>query len=364
MATIFLTGFPGFLGSALLPRLLDREDGDVTATCLVQAKFRGRAEQRVTDLEKDHPELVGRIRLVEGDITERDLGLGADLDATAEDTTEVFHLAAVYDLAVPREVAMQVNVEGTRNVCDFAERASARHQYVSTCYVSGRTPGIFYEDDLEVPGQRFNNFYEETKHLAEAIVRERMRYGHPTTIYRPSVVSGDSRTGATQKFDGPFFVIRLVMKQPGPVSFLPVVGNPDSHTFNMVPRDFVVDAITELSGRADTVDGCYALADPRPLSIARLLDAIEAASGRRVVRVPLPTDLAKRAVARIPGAQELLELPPDAIDYLTHPTHYDPRHAQAALAGTGIEMPDHERWIANLVDFYRRHPDIGSEAMA
>jgi thioester reductase-like protein len=67
-------------------------------------------------------------------------------------------------------------------------------QYFSTCYVSGRYAGPFSEDDLEV-GAPFNNFYEETKHLAEADVRARIAAGLPATIYRPSIVVGDSRTG-------------------------------------------------------------------------------------------------------------------------------------------------------------------------
>jgi thioester reductase-like protein len=77
-----------------------------------------------------------------------------------------------------------------------------RLHYVSTCYVSGRWAGIFRETDL-VKGQRFNNFYEETKYLAEVAVAAARDNGLPTTIYRPSVVGGDSTTGATQKYDGP-----------------------------------------------------------------------------------------------------------------------------------------------------------------
>lgn len=363
MSTIFFTGFPGFLGTELLPRVLGREDTDVTATCLIQAKFRDLAEQRIIELEKQDPDLVGRIELVEGDITERDLGLGDAYDEIAADTTEVFHLAAVYDLAVPRELATRVNVDGTRHVCAFAEAAAARHQYVSTCYVSGRVAGVFAEDDLVVDGQVFSNHYEATKHAAEVIVRERMEAGHPTTIYRPAVVSGDSRTGATQKYDGPFFAIRLLLRQPGPVSVMPMVGQPDAYTFNVVPRDFVVNAIAELSSRDDTVGTCYALADPRPLTIRQLIDTIGAVSAKRIVTVPLGTTLAKGALENVPGVEALMQMPPDAIDYFTHPVHYATTNAQEALADTDVALPDKREWLGNLVDFYRAHPDISSEAM-
>jgi thioester reductase-like protein len=363
ISTIFFTGFPGFLGTELLPLVLAREAKETTATCLIQAKFRAMAEGRVAELVAAHPALTDRIVLVDGDITATDLGLGRAYDAIAADATEVFHLAAVYDLAVPRALAMKVNVDGTRNVCDFAEAAAARHQYVSTCYVSGRITGVFSEDDLVIEGQTFNNFYEETKHLAEVIVRERMDAGHPTTIYRPAVVSGDSTTGATQKYDGPFFFIRLVDKQPGPVAVLPTVGDADAYTFNFVPRDFVVQGIAELSRKKSTIGMCFQLADPRPMSIRQLVEAIGKAAGRRIVTVPVPIELAKGAIDKIPGVQGLLELPSDSVNYLSHPVHYGSSNTQRMLADTDIAMPDHDVWLSQLVAFFRANPDITSAAM-
>ncbi|MBX3251450.1 MAG: SDR family oxidoreductase, partial [Myxococcales bacterium] len=153
------------------------------AVCVVQSRYAPEAERARAALEASHPEVRGRIALVEGDITRPNLGLKDT--AFVDDVVEVYHLAAVYDLAVGRDLAMKVNVEGTRNVVDFCERCPAleRHHYVSTCYVSGRYAGIFREDDLQ-RGQRFNNFYEETKHLAEVEVRRSMERV-PTTIYRP-----------------------------------------------------------------------------------------------------------------------------------------------------------------------------------
>ncbi|MEE8278586.1 MAG: SDR family oxidoreductase, partial [Thermoanaerobaculia bacterium] len=225
MATVFFTGFPGFLGSELLPRVLVRS-AKQRAVCIVQEKFADLARKRVEELTERQCELRDRIELVTGDITEPDLGLGGERQRLAGETTEIFHLAAVYDLSVRRPVGMKVNVDGTRQVLDFAGQCPrlGRFQYVSTCFVRGRWAGIFGEDDLE-RGQSFNNCYEETKYLAEVEVQERMRQGLPTTIYRPAIVVGDSRTGATQKFDGPYFVIRWIMRLPW-IAVVPVVGDP------------------------------------------------------------------------------------------------------------------------------------------
>src|SRR6202000_3048246 len=98
----------------------------------------------------------------------------------------------------------------------------------------------FEERDLE-KGQAFNNFYEETKHRAEILVRDRMRDGLPATIYRPSIVVGDSRTGVTQKLDGPYFFMRWLLRQPR-YALLPVIGGADRFRFNVVPGHFVLGA--------------------------------------------------------------------------------------------------------------------------
>lgn len=100
--TVLMTGFPGFLGSAPLPGILQRTDS--AAICLVQPKFTAMAKQRVARLSAAEPALQGRIQVAEGDITQPGLGLGAD---ALNDVTEAWHLAAAYDLAVSHEVAIR-----------------------------------------------------------------------------------------------------------------------------------------------------------------------------------------------------------------------------------------------------------------
>lgn len=349
MPAIFFTGFPGFLGSELLPRVLAR--GDDYALCLIQPKFRALAEERARQLG-----LGERIRFIEGDLTEP-----LD-DINADDVREIWHLAAVYDLSVSRGPAMRVNVNGTARVLDLAERAPKleRMHYISTCYVSGRHHGLFTEDDLE-KGQRFNNYYEETKYLAEVEVRRRMARV-PVTIYRPSVVVGDSATGATQKFDGPYFVIQWLMRQPR-IAVLPVVGRPSRYHFNVVPRDFVIRAIAHLSALPQSNGKTYALADPDPLTVDETIRTIEEATGRKVVRIPLTRAIAKGALHYVPGIYRLLRIPPAAVDYFIHPTEYDTTNTTRDLAGSGIAAPRLREYAPRLVDFVRSHPEIGSAAM-
>jgi thioester reductase-like protein len=362
LATLFFTGFPGFLGSELVARVLARPAEDSEVVCLVQPKFADLARRRAAEIAAREPRAAGRIRLVEGDITRP--GLGLVDGALARDVAEVFHLAAVYDLSVPRPVGMKVNVEGTRNVLDFAGGCPGlrRFQYVSTCYVSGRYAGIFRETDL-AKGQVFNNFYEETKFLAEVEVQERMRAGLPATVYRPAIVVGDSATGATQKYDGPYFAIRWLLRQPG-VAILPVVGDTTRTRLNLVPRDFVIGAIAHLSALPRAAGKVYQLADPDPLTIDEVLSAVAKATGRMVVRVPLPVKVAKAAIDWVPGVYRLMQIPSASIDYFVHPTFYDTANTQADLAGSGLAVPPLRSYLPTLVSFMKGHPELGSEAMA
>ncbi len=364
MSIVLWTGFPGFLGSALVPRVLERSP-EQRAVCLTQSKFVNQSRARVQEIEQAYPHLRGRIELTVGDIAEPHLGLGlANMSRLMNETREIFHLAAIYDLSVSREVAMRVNVAGTRNVLDCAERAPMlrRLQYVSTCYVSGRYAGPFAEDDLD-KGQAFNNYYEQSKYLAETDVQARMRGGLPATIYRPAIVVGDSRTGATQKYDGPYSVIRWLLRQPR-IAVLPMVGTPKTTRVNIVPRDYVVDAIAYLSGVDHSAGKVYQLADPEPLTVKELVDLLGHATRRTVVRIPLPMALARFAIDRVPGVYRVMQIPSTAMDYFAHPTLYTCAATLAALEGSGVKVPPLPTYVERLVDHVRRHPNIGSSPMA
>jgi len=351
--SVFLTGFPGFLGSALAERLRDRTD---RIDCLIQSRYRDQAEARAEAIAGE--DWRDTIALHEGDITQAHLGLDPDTyDALQEDADEVFHLAAVYDLAVDREAGMAVNVDGTERVLDFAAGADLRRlQYVSTCYVSGRHDGVFRETDLDV-GQSFNNHYEETKFLAEKAVQDRMDE-IPTTIYRPAIAVGDSTTGETQKYDGPYFILRWLLRCPGlaPVPFLP--GSMDTE-LNVVPRDFVVDAIDELS-RLDRSSGrVYQLCDPNPPTIPELTRLLADAADTRTLPVPSTRGLTKRLLRTSLGRKT--GILPESVDYFTHPTTYVCPNTRRDLEHASC--PPFESYVDTLVDYVREHPDIDSDAM-
>ncbi len=330
--------------------------------CLVQSKFADLARTRAGELESIYPEFEGRIDILEGDITRRGLGLGTE-GALLDGIVEIYHLAAVYDLSVPRQVGMRVNVDGTRNMLEFAGECPflERFQYVSTCYVSGTFAGKYSEEDLD-RGQRFHNYYEETKFLAEIEVQKCMREGMPATVYRPAVVVGDSSTGATQKYDGPYSIIRLLMRQPK-TAILPIIGDTKHSEVNVVPRDFVLDAITYLSGRPESKNHVYHLADPSPLTVEEMLQELARILDRRIIRIPMPLSVAKWALLHVPGVHSMIGIPADTLDYFVHPGSYATSLTQAALRSSGICCPRFPEYLGRLIDFMRNHPEVGSAAM-
>ncbi len=360
MSTLLMTGFPGFLGSALLPRLLARREG-ATAVCLVQAHHLDEARAKLSELAAAHPHIADRVELVVGDIAVPGLGIAASQAQAMDEVTEVWHLAAVYDLSVAEELAERVNVDGTAHVLDFCRSRPdlQRLQYVSTCYVSGRYDGRFKEDDLEV-GQPFQNHYERTKFEAEKLVRAAMADGLPATIYRPGIVVGDSTTGETQKYDGPYVVMTYMRRQPK-VAFLPELDR--SVMASMVPRDFVVAAMDELSVLPESLGKTYALTDPNPPNIREAAEIMAGLLGRRPIWLPIPVSALHGMLETVPGMEHLTGLPAESLDYFTFPTTYDTANMQADLAGTGVACPPFASYADKLLTFMLAHPEFGNEPM-
>jgi thioester reductase-like protein len=347
---VLFTGFPGFIGARLIPRLLELEP-DTLFHCLVQEKFLDLARASAAQLAEAHPGTAGRIELVVGDITAPGLGIGeTEARVLHRKLTGCYHLAAVYDLAVPREVGMRINVEGTRNVLAFLEECPhlRRFDYVSTAYVSGTAVGLFRETDLDV-GQSFKNYYEETKFLAEEAVRGSAL---PTATYRPAIVVGDSRTGETAKFDGPYFALNAMRQLPSPGVFVKV--GTGANPVNLVPVDFVLEAIARLSTWEGSIGKTYHLTDPSPLSAFEIEELFAKALGKQFVYVPVPAVVAKLLFSPKP-IQDWFGMPAVTVEYFDHPARYDSSQAAADLAPFGVACPPFTDYVQNLVAFYRRH---------
>jgi thioester reductase-like protein len=353
--TIFLTGFPGFIAVRLIKELAR---GGAHFRLLVENKPRylASAEEAITRLVKETGASAKHFQIVKGDITRVHLGLDdAEFETACRETTMLFHLAALYDLGVEPEPARQVNVEGTRNVNEFAracERLS-RYHYVSTCYVAGLREGLILEDELE-HAAGFRNYYEETKYLAELEV-EQLKDELPVTIHRPAVVCGDSRTGETSKYDGVYYLIKYLRMWPELLSQANI-GNRDVR-LNIVPVDFVVEAMAALARDASAVGATVQLADPQPLTTSELFETIANSLTGHGSRISLPKWLV-RASLSLPLAEKVTQLPRAGVPYFFLKQTYDTSRAATLLAPHGISCPPFSSYAGALIDYVARHPKL------
>jgi thioester reductase-like protein len=351
--TIFLTGFPGFIASRLVERLAK---SDTQFFLLVQPQLIDRAMEEIEDIAEATTTPLENFVIVEGDITLPDLGISAeDLGTIRAETTDVFHLAAIYDLAIDKGPAVTVNLDGTKNVNAFvrAIKGLRRYNYVSTCYVAGKREGKILETELEHTAG-FRNNYEETKYLAEIEV-EHLKPEVPLTIFRPSVVVGDSETGETAKYDGIYYLINYLRKAPTILRVMNV-GN-DEVRLNLVPVDFVVESIAALSKDPAAIGKTIALADPHPLTTAGLFDAIvKNMTGRKSEFGP-PPKITEWFLSK-PFSPPITGLPHSAVPYFFISQTYDTSEADKLLKKHAVTCPLFDSYVANLLDFVDEFPKL------
>jgi NAD(P)-dependent dehydrogenase (short-subunit alcohol dehydrogenase family) len=361
----FVTGATGFIGKRLVKALLARRGA--TVSFLVRAGSEG----KVADLYKFWGVNKTRAFPVAGDLTAKRLGVSAeDVKALKGTVDAVYHLAAVYDLSADEESQVQVNIEGTRNMCEFAKAVDAKHvHHVSSIAAAGLYEGVFREDMFD-EAEGLDHPYFMTKHESEKIVRKECKV--PWTVYRPAMVVGDSTTGEMDKIDGPYYFFKLIqrMRQLLP-PWMPAVGL-EGGRVNIVPVDFVVAALDHISHTVKDLKGkCYHLVDPVGYRVGDVLDifskAAHAPKMNLFVNAALlgfiPKSVKKGMMALAPvrrvyhAVMKDLGLPEDMMNFVNYPTRFDCRETLKALEGTDIRCPNLRDYAWRLWDYWERHLD-------
>jgi thioester reductase-like protein len=356
---VLLTGATGFLGMELLARYLERTERPVYA--LVRATDDAEAQARLRAAVRTVVPAPGRfddrVLAIRGDVAQPGLGLPRSTRvALAETVTEIVHAAASVSFTLPLDDARAINVEGTRRLLELAELCTARgslrrFSHVSTAYVAGDRAGDFREDELDA-GQGFRNSYERSKHEAEALVRAHMDR-LPIQVFRPSIVVGEQETGWTNSFN----VIYAPLRAYATGASLPLIPGRRSAPVDVVPVDYVADAIFELASREDGAGETYSLAaGPQASSVGELV-RLSARTFGRARPALVPPGAYRRTVhplllRRAHGARRRwLEQAPVFFPYFALRVRHDTTRASEALARAGIAPPALPDYFERLVAF-------------
>ena len=345
--TVLVTGWPAYTAARLVRKIL-ASDESARVVVLSREKFAGAAEELLAGLP---PAQGRRGRVLVGDVCDMDLGLsGREVRELAAEVTSIHHLAGIYYLGVERATAQRVNVDGTRGVLELAGECSRlrRLTHWSTASVSGRRRGVILEEELD-EGQSFHNVWEETKFEAEKLARAAARR-LPVTVLRPGVIVGDSRSGEIDRFDGPYYLMVLIVQGPLDMG-LPLPGR-GAAPIHLVPIDFVVDAAYHLARDERAAGGTYHLTDPCPFAARQIYELVAERAQRRRPRGFIPTGLAK-AVMRTPGLEKLARAPLAFLESFDHLAFYNCRQTLALLEGTAIRCPPFDSYVDQLIRYVR-----------
>ncbi|MBI2169908.1 MAG: SDR family oxidoreductase [Actinobacteria bacterium] len=361
MAVYLVTGATGFLGGQLVERLLARPNAEVHA--LVRPGSQSKLAAKMRRWPMGH-----RVAPLLGDLSAPGLGLEPSaVERLTGRVDHLVHLAALYDMTADDATNEAVNVEGTRHVVDLANRLGVGClHHVSSVAVAGHFQGVYREDMFD-EGQELPSPYHRTKFEAERAVRTEATV--PWRVYRPAVVVGHSVTGEIDKVDGPYYLFEAIRRLAALPSWVRIAA-PDIGATNVVPVDFVADAMDHLLHRPGLDGQAFHLCSPRPQRVTAVFNAFAAAAGAPRIVPLLPRATVRPAarvgglLARLPGAELLTDvaldqvgIPREILPHFSFPSVFDTTATQAALEGSEIEVPDLRRYAPVLWRYWEEHLD-------
>lgn len=292
MSHLLLTGASGLLGRYLMKDLMTN---GVKLAVLVRPNRKSDAETRIEAAMRVWDGILGyelpRPVVLSGDINRPDLGLSSqEIQWAAENCDSIIHNAASLSfVSTGRDSEpWRSNVDGTKLVLEFCQQAGIRQfHHVSTAYVAGQRSGQVFENELNV-GQEFANPYEESKVMAEEMVRA-AKFIDSLTVFRPAIIIGDSETGLTFSYHNFYAILQLAYTTGRSVGDYHFTGKINGSHVNLnatgeerknfVPVDWVSEVMSTIV-RDDSLHGqTYHLSPRVPITTRLIRDVMEEVVG-------------------------------------------------------------------------------------
>jgi thioester reductase-like protein len=326
----------------------------------------GVVDEQLNNDKSLHELFISNVEVYEGDITTSSLGLeDHEYSKLCNEVDDVFHCAAVTHFEMQGDDEhVVVNIKGTENVLQLTNTGKQKRlHYISTAYVAGKQSGLIYEKEI-VNKPLFNNEYERSKFVAEQLVIEYAKNNDiPYTIYRPGIIVGDSKTGATCKFDNLYLFVKVLFNIKN--SFIKnksddldnatvrVPGDPDA-LINLVPIDYVADAIVAILNKRESIGGIYHITNPNPPRLCELRDLVMSLLEIKGMHVKIDRELEKQSLNTV--EKLFLRQTKTYYSYLFSKLRFDDSSTQEILKDTDIICPAMTKeLVAVLIDFAVSH---------
>jgi len=359
----FVTGATGFIGRYLVGNLLKRKGS-------VHVLVREGSQKKLEAIGRKMGWDMKRVVPVVGDMTAPKCGLtAAQVRALNGKVKHFFHLAAIYDLTATPEAQQAANIDGTQHALDLAAAIGAGcFHHASSIAAAGLYPGIFRED-MFAEAEGLDDPYLRTKHDSEGLVRKEKRI--KWRVYRPGMVVGHSQTGEIDKIDGPYYFFTLIKKLREMLPpWMPVLGL-EGGRINIVPVDFVADAMDHIAHKPRLDGHTFHLTDPEPLRVGEVLNIFARAGHAPEMSMRIDARMfafvpsgIRGAVGNLPPVKRFVgmllrdfRIPKQVLKFITYPTRFDSRETERALKGSGIEVPKLDTYAWRLWDYWERHLD-------
>jgi len=347
---LLITGFPLITSRRLIVHIAQKQKYYIAM--LVPPKFERAARSFI---EGNH--LKTNVRIVIGDIATMHLGFSSEeYRFLLKNVTDIYHLAAIYYPDTSEEIIKRVNISGVRNIIQFVKDAEKiiPINYLSTCMVFENHSGLIPEEPVR--RSKYSCFLYKSRSIAESIITSESNLNW--RIFRAPLIGGDSLTGETEKLDGFYALLYLLlltdMKIPIPIP------NNGRAPLNIIPIDYLIKVLYHISLKEESINKFFHIIDPHPVSIRNALELISRHTSKKMRIFFPPVDILK-PISKANFLKRIIPQYIPLIDILNQFTIFSHTNTDKFIKDLDIEPPHFEDYLKPMIAFVKEKIEQGKK---